>query len=330
VIGAARVAAAAGFARAIGFDMGGTSTDVSLIVDGEVERSFETLVAGVRVKAPMLRIHTVAAGGGSLCRFDGFRLTVGPESAGADPGPLCYGGPLAGELTVTDVNLLLGRLQPDRFPIPLDARRPAAALAELEGRLAAAGHDLAGDALAAGFLAVANASMAEAIRQVSVARGVDPRDFVLVGFGGAGGQHVCGVARGLGIRTILLHPLAGLLSALGIGLADASCDRQRDAGRVPLPADGAAPTAVRGILAEIEADARAVLAAEGFATASIRVERSLDLRYSGTDAALCVSEPPDADFARAFTAEHAARFGYTRAGRAIEVMTARVRALAQT
>ncbi len=334
VVGAARVAGAAGFERAIGFDMGGTSTDVSLIVDGEVERGFETHVAGVRVKAPMLRIHTVAAGGGSLCRFDGFRLSVGPESAGADPGPLCYGRrapdgtPSARELALTDVNLHLGRILPDRFPFPLERAPVAAALAELGTEVRAAGHALDDDAIAAGFVEIANASMAQAIQEVSVRRGVDPRDFVLVGFGGAGGQHVAAVARRLGIRTVLLHPHAGLLSAWGIGVADLTWDRQRDAGRVRLEAGGRPPAAVGKALAELEAEGRAALEAEGAEPGRVRAERGLDLRYVGTESSLAVAEPADADWAAAFAAEHRARFGYERPGRAIEIVTARVRARA--
>jgi 5-oxoprolinase (ATP-hydrolysing) len=333
VVGAARVASNAGFERAIGFDMGGTSTDVSLIRGGECERSFETTVGGVRVKAPMLRIHTIAAGGGSLCRFDGFRLTVGPESAGADPGPLCYGrrrtregSPEAG-LALTDVNLFLGRLQPDRFSFPVEREPVESALQALRARLRSAGHDLELDDVAAGFVEIANASMAEAIAKVSVERGVDPRDHALVGFGGAAGQHVCAVARELGIRTVLLHPLAGLLSAYGIGLSESTWDGQRDAGRVTLPAAGEPlPPAVLGALADLEADGRAALRAEGIAPNAIRTERWLDLRYRGSETPLAIREPADADFPRAFTAEHQARFGYTRPDRPIEIMTSRLRA----
>ncbi len=324
--GAGRVARAVGCGRAIGFDMGGTSTDVSLILAGEVERAFETRVGGVRVRAPMLRIHTVAAGGGSLCRFDGFRLTVGPESAGADPGPLCYSRASARELTLTDANLALGRVQPDRFPFPLERRRAQAALAALGGELARAGHDLAGDALAAGLVAVANASMAQAIAEVSVARGVDPRGCALVGFGGAAGQHVCALARELGIATLLLHPLAGVLSAWGIAGAELAWDGQRDAGRISLGA--VPPAAVRETWSALEREARAALAAEGAAPREVRVERLLDLRYAGSESALAVAEPASADFAAAFAAEHAARFGYTRPGRAIEIATARLSARA--
>jgi 5-oxoprolinase (ATP-hydrolysing) len=326
VVGAARVAASAGFERALGFDMGGTSTDVSFIQGGEVDRCFETTVGGVRVKAPMMRIHTVAAGGGSLCRFDGFRFVVGPESAGSDPGPLCYGRADARELAVTDVNFVLGRIQPDRFPFRLQREPVLRALDSLERDLRAAAHSYDRDRIAAGFVEVANASMAHAIAEVSVARGVDPRDCALVGFGGAAGQHVCAIARELGIRTVLLHPFAGILSAYGIGAAVVSWDGQRDAGRVALPADGAElPGNVRDALATLERAGRAALTREGMAADALRSECRLDLRYVGTETPLSVPEPADGGFTAAFTAEHAARFGYTRAGRGIEIVTARVR-----
>ncbi|MBW1685057.1 MAG: hydantoinase B/oxoprolinase family protein, partial [Deltaproteobacteria bacterium] len=326
VVGAARVAAAAGFERALGFDMGGTSCDVSLIREGDVERSFETLVGGVRVKAPMLRIHTVAAGGGSLCRFDGFRLSVGPESAGADPGPLCYGRPEARELALTDVNFQLGRVQPDRFPFALRAQPVARALAEFEAELRKAGHPLAPDEIAAGFVEVANASMAQAIAQVSVARGIDPRGCALVGFGGAAGQHVCAIARELGIRTVLLHPLAGVLSAHGIACAPLSWDGQRDAGRLPLA--GELPARVLEHFTELERAAREALESEGAAPEAIRIGRRLDLRYTGSETPLAIREPEDGDWSAAFGAEHQARFGYTRPGRGVEIVTARLRGVA--
>jgi 5-oxoprolinase (ATP-hydrolysing) len=207
VVGAARVAAVAGFDRAVGFDMGGTSTDVSMLRAGEADRCFETLVAGVRVKAPMMRVHTVAAGGGSLCRFDGMRLLVGPESAGSIPGPICYGrrdaggSPLATEPALTDCNFALGRVQPDRFPFALAGERVEEALDDLCDRLAVAGHKLDRDGVAAGFVEIANACMAQAIAEVSVSRGVDPRDCARVGVGGAAGQHGCASARDLGSRT---------------------------------------------------------------------------------------------------------------------------------
>ena len=330
VVGAARVAREAGFAGAVGFDMGGTSTDVSLVTEGEIERAFESEVAGVRVRAPMMRIHTVAAGGGSLCRFDGFRLTVGPESAGASPGPLCYGradasgSPLAKELALTDVNLALGRLQPDRFPFPI-AREPVdAALAELEGSLAASGQRLAAEEIAAGFVEVANAAMVQAIAEVSVARGVDPRGLALVGFGGAAGQHACAIARALGMETVLLHPFAGLLSAYGIGSAEHVWDGQGDAGRVPLEADGL-PAAVVDLHRELEAEGRAALLAEGAAEEGLIAEPLLDLRYAGTETALTVRAPATGGWPAAFAAAHRTRFGYVREGRPVEIVTARVR-----
>jgi 5-oxoprolinase (ATP-hydrolysing) len=334
VVGAARVAALLECAQAVGFDMGGTSTDVSLIEDGVVQRSFETEVGGVRVRAPMLRIHTVAAGGGSLCRFDGFRLTVGPESAGADPGPLCYGRAEASELALTDINLALGRVQPDRFPFPLRAEPVHAALAALARRLAAAGHALSADEIAAGFIEIANASMAQAITQVSTLRGVDPRDCALVGFGGASGQHVCAIARALGMPRVALHPLAGILSAYGIGCADASFDGQRDAGRVRMPAADDArarlPRAVLEAFAALEAEGRDALQREGACASALRVRRALDLRYAGTETALSVTAAGDgaAAWAEAFAREHGRRYGYTRSGRSIEIATTRVQVLA--
>ena len=336
VVGAARVAAAAGFDRAVGFDMGGTSTDVSLLRAGEVDRCFETLVAGVRVKAPMMRVHTVAAGGGSLCRFDGMRLLVGPESAASIPGPIAYGridargNPLAIEPTLTDCNVSLGRVQPDRFPFPLVREPVEVALDALCEKLGAAGHDFDRDGIAAGFVEIANASMAHAIAEVSVARGVDPRDCALVGFGGAAGQHVCAVARELGIRTVLLHPLAGVLSAYGIGMADISWDGQRDAGRVALVDGRELPDVVRGLLAELEREGRRVLVAEGRGAEALRVEHLLDLRYLGTETPLSVPAPADGDYAAAFAAHHRDHFGYIRPGRPIEAVTARVRVSASS
>ncbi len=334
VVAAARVAARAGYTRAIGFDMGGTSTDVSLIHAGGLERSFETEVAGVRLRTPMLRIHTVAAGGGSLCRFDGVRLTVGPESAGSDPGPICYGRTdraAAGEdraLALTDLNVLLGRVQADRFPFPLETGLIEQRLEKLREQVSRAGFDLSLDQLAAGFVEVANAHMARAIAEVSIARGVDPRDHALVGFGGAAGQHVCAIARELGIRKILLHPLAGLLSAYGIGVADIAWDGQQDAGRLRLTR-GALPATLSARLARLASDGLGALAGEGAGERVI--ERWLDLRYRGSDSALSLREPlPDApgeDWLECFAQEHQRRFGYRRPEREVEIVTARVRVL---
>jgi len=329
VLGAARAARDAGFASAIGFDMGGTSTDVSLIVGGEPDRAFETVVAGIRVRAPMLRVHTIAAGGGSLCRFDGERLSVGPESAGADPGPLCYGRPGARELTLSDANFWLGRLPAERFAFPLHRAPVARALEALRRELAAAGIARTLDEIAAGFVEIANAAMAQAIAEVSIARGVDPRELALVAFGGAAGQHACGVARKLGMRTLVLHPLAGLLSAFGIGVAPCSWDGQRDAGRALLLADGAAPPSALALLDELASDGVAALAREGVAPAALRTERTLDLCYQGAEMALPVAAPGEASWAAAFERAHRARFGYVRDGRAIEVTAARVRVTAE-
>jgi 5-oxoprolinase (ATP-hydrolysing) len=337
VLGARRVARRAGHSRAIGFDMGGTSTDVSLIAGSSLERAFESEVGGVRVKAPMLRIHTVAAGGGSLCRFDGIRLTVGPESAGSDPGPICYGRrdaddrPTARDLTVTDVNLALGRVAADRFPFDLVLAPVEAALDERVDSLARAGFDRTSEQVAAGYFEIANAGMAQAIIEVSVERGVDPRDHALVGFGGAGGQHVCAIAQRLGIREILLHPYAGLLSAYGIGLARVSWDGQRDGlGRV-LPVAGELPASISEEWATLEEGGTRALAHELGAASRLEIERSLDLGYTGTDTALSVvlsesgRDEDAADWREAFEAAHRERFGYARGERAIEIKTLRLR-----
>jgi 5-oxoprolinase (ATP-hydrolysing) len=225
IVGMARTAEQSHVHKVIGFDMGGTSTDVSHFA-GEFEREFETQVAGVRMRAPMMSIHTVAAGGGSLLQFDGARLRVGPESAGANPGPACYrrGGPLA----VTDANVLLGKIQPEHFPAlfgkaaneRLDAGVVRTKFEELAAR---AGKSA--ESLAEGFLQIAVQQMANAIKKISVARGYDVTRYTLQCFGGAGGQHACLVADALGMKSVLVHPLAGVLSAYGMGLADQSVMR---------------------------------------------------------------------------------------------------------
>ncbi len=313
IVGAARTAALAGFDRVIGFDMGGTSTDVALYA-GAFERSFETEVAGVRVRAPMMAINTVAAGGGSLLHFDGLRFRVGPDSAGADPGPAGYrrGGPL----TVTDANILVGKIQPRHFPTifgpdgdaPLDADAVRAGFAALAGEIAAATgtardpRDVAED-----FLRIAVANMAQAIKQVSVQKGHDASAFALQCFGGAGGQHACLVADELGIGTVLLHPFAGVLSAYGMGLADQTSLRER---AVELPLDGAALPALRAAADELAAEARSALAAQGVAAGAITVESTVHLRYAGTATALPVRLGPLDAMRDAFTAAHRAHFGF--------------------
>ncbi len=242
IVGMARTARNAGFTKVIGFDMGGTSTDVSHYA-GSFEREYETQVAGVRMRAPMLSIHTVAAGGGSVLHFDGSRYRVGPDSAGADPGPACYrnGGPL----TLTDANVLLGRIQPAYFPHvfgpagdqPLDAGTTTAKFTGLARQITEATGDRRGpEQAAAGFAEIAVANMANAIKKISVQRGYDVTEYVLNVFGGAGGQHACAVADALGMSKVLIHPLAGVLSAYGIGLADIVAMRER---AVEAPLDAA-------------------------------------------------------------------------------------------
>ncbi len=328
-VAVARIAEAVGEARVVGFDMGGTSTDVCRFA-GEVARTYETITAGVRIRAPQIAIHTVAAGGGSICRFDGFRLTVGPDSAGADPGPLCYGRRdaagrrAARDLTVTDVNLALGRLVGDRFPFDLDRGAVERVLAAVAAALTAAGHRLGGagvEAVAEGFRAVADATMARAIREITVARGHDCRDYTLFCFGGAGGQHACGVARALGIRRILLHPAGGVLSALGMGLAPVAWHGVADGGRIDV--EGAAPI-LRERFTALEREGRAALAGQGLDPATARVVRRLDLRYRGTETPLTVAEPADGGWLAAFEGLHSERFGHLRAGHPVEVVAVRV------
>ena len=229
VVGMAETGREAGFARLIGFDMGGTSTDVSHY-DGEFERAFETEVAGVRMRAPMMLIHTVAAGGGSVLRFDGARFRVGPDSAGANPGPKCYrrGGPLA----LTDANVMVGKLIADFFPkifgpeqnLPIDADAVHVAFAELAREI---GDGRSAEDVADGFVKIAVENMANAIKKISVQRGYDVTRYALNCFGGAGGQHACLVADALGMTKVLIHPFSSLLSAYGMGLADIRATRQQ-------------------------------------------------------------------------------------------------------
>ncbi len=324
VVGFSRVAQAAGFQQAIGFDMGGTSTDVSRF-DGRWELEYETEKSGVRVVAPMMAIETVAAGGGSICGFDGVKLIVGPDSAGADPGPACYGR--GGPLTVTDVNFLLGKIPPERFPFPLDRPAAEARLAALAEAIArTSGHRYEPLELAEGFVRVANANMAKAIGSISVAKGCDPRDYLLVPFGGAAGQHACAVARELGIRQILHHPVAGLLSAYGIGLADV--ERHQVAGVYQL-LEPASLEALASTFGQLERTAIAGVLSEGIARERIAAQRFLELRYRGVEAALTLPCPAGStaqQMAEAFAAEHRKLYGYEHQQRALEIVAARVEA----
>ena len=313
IVGMARTARNAGFSRVIGFDMGGTSTDVSHYA-GEFEREYETQVAGVRMRAPMLAIHTVAAGGGSVLHFDGSRYRVGPDSAGADPGPACYrrGGPL----TVTDANVLLGRIQPGYFPEvfgegsdqPLDAEATQVLFQNLSEQITAATGDRRGpEQVAAGFIEIAVANMANAIKKISVQRGYDVTEYVLNVFGGAGGQHACAVADALAMSKVLIHPLAGVLSAYGIGLADIIAMRER---AVEAPLTPALAAELPTIIEPLEAEARAEVEAEGVPEARIGATHRAHLRYAGTDTALIVPVASLAEMTRAFEAEYARRFAF--------------------
>jgi 5-oxoprolinase (ATP-hydrolysing) len=306
----------------IGFDMGGTSTDVSRCA-GTLERVYETRVAGVRLRTPMLSIHTIAAGGGSLCRFDGHKLTVGPESAGAQPGPLCYGQPGAREPALTDVHLVLGRLADDYFPFPLDHARALGGLGELAARVAPARASDPNNPyrVAAGLFEIAVESMAEAIRRVTIGRGHDVREHALAVFGGAGGQAACAVARKLGIKRLLLHPLAGVLSAFGMGVADETWHGERELGGAPLGSDSLVEAGQA--LAALAEQGRGALAA--VRAGALRTERLLELRYAGTESTLTLPSVDDgALLAEAFHAAHTQRFGYARPEHTIELVTARV------
>jgi 5-oxoprolinase (ATP-hydrolysing) len=313
IVGMARTARDAGFGKAIGFDMGGTSTDVSHYA-GEYEREYETQVAGVRIRAPMLSIHTVAAGGGSVLHFDGSRYRVGPDSAGADPGPACYrnGGPL----TLTDANVLLGRIQPDHFPRvfgehgdqPLDTGTTKTKFTELSRQIAEATGDTRGpEQVAAGFIEIAVANMANAIKKISVQRGYDVTEYVLNVFGGAGGQHACAVADALGMTRVLIHPLAGVLSAYGIGLADIIAMRER---AVEVPLTQATLAELSGTMNELEASARDEVSAEGVPESRITAVHRAHLRYEGTDTAVIVEVGPLKEMTAAFDEEYSRRFSF--------------------
>ncbi|MBD3675045.1 MAG: hydantoinase B/oxoprolinase family protein [Planctomycetaceae bacterium] len=321
VVGYARVAEQAGFDKAIGFDMGGTSTDVSRY-DGVYEREYETEKGGVRVVAPMLAIETVAAGGGSICQFDGVKLAVGPESSGADPGPACYGR--GGPLAVTDLNVALGRVPADQFPFPIDE---STVLKHLETMCAEIADSPLGKQyepleLAEGFLRIANENMVRAIRKISVARGYDPADHVLVSFGGAGGQHACAIARALGIPQILLHPYAGILSAYGIGLADVRRFREQSIFR---ELNSETLKDLTSTFAKLTQQASDDVIADGLPAEQISQKlESLDLRYVGAETTLNIPRPDDGDYRSAFERRHREIYGYLHDSRPLEVTAARV------
>ncbi|MFF8847227.1 hydantoinase B/oxoprolinase family protein [Streptomyces sp. NPDC015127] len=314
VVGMARTSEQAGYGRVIGFDMGGTSTDVSHYA-GEFERELGTQVAGVRMRAPMMSIHTVAAGGGSVLHFDGRRYRVGPDSAGAVPGPACYrrGGPL----TVTDANVMLGRIQPEHFPAvfgphgdqPLDAgivRERFTALAQEITR--ASGTPRSPEQVAAGFLEIAVLNMANAVKKISVQRGHDVTRYALTSFGGAGGQHACAVADALGVDTVIVPPLAGVLSAYGIGLADATAMREQS---VEAALDENAVERVRTLCDELADRTRAELRADAVTDEAITTHARVLLRYAGTDASLPVALDTAEAMQAAFESLHRTRYAFT-------------------
>ncbi len=324
IVGMARTATLGGHERVIGFDMGGTSTDVSHYA-GAFEREFETQVAGVRMRAPMMSIHTVAAGGGSILGYDGSRFRVGPESAGANPGPASYrrGGPL----TVTDANVMLGKIQPAHFPQvfgpaanePLSAQAARAGFDELAARVGRSAEDVA-----EGFIRIAVQQMANAIKKISVARGYDVTRYTLQCFGGAGGQHACLVADALGMGRVFVHPLAGVLSAYGMGLADQNVIREQAVERV------LEPQALAAITAQLDALAQAAgeeLDAQQAGRGQRQVHRRVHLRYEGSDAALVVPFGGLQDIQGAFETAYRQRFAFLMQGKRLVIEAVSVEAV---
>ncbi|AZO37567.1 5-oxoprolinase [Mesorhizobium sp. M2A.F.Ca.ET.037.01.1.1] len=325
VVGMVETAKLAGFEKVIGFDMGGTSTDVAHY-DGEYERAFDTEVAGVRIRAPMMRIHTVAAGGGSILHYEAGRFRVGPDSAGANPGPAAYrrGGPLA----VTDANVMLGKLQPDFFPAifgagqdqPLDAGAVRENFVALAAQI---GDGRSPEAVAEGFVTIAVENMANAIKKISVQRGYDVTEYLLNCFGGAGGQHACLVADALGMEAVLIHPFSGLLSAYGIGLSSVFASRQQG---LLQPLAEESRTAIEALIAALRSEVVAELGEQGIAEEALSTRPVLHVRYDGTDTALPVNFEHGSIFrARSdFGAAHRAQFGFIYDDKPIVVETVAV------
>jgi 5-oxoprolinase (ATP-hydrolysing) len=324
IVGMARTAALAGHEKVIGFDMGGTSTDVSHFA-GEFEREFETQVAGVRMRAPMMSIHTVAAGGGSILEFDGARFRVGPESAGANPGPACYRR--GGRLAVTDANVMLGKVQPRYFPKVFGPRADEAlsyeATLEKFSEMAARVGQSA-EVVAEGFVHIAVQQMANAIKKISVARGYDVTRYTLQCFGGAGGQHACLVADALGMTRVLVHPLAGVLSAYGMGLADQNVIREQ-AVEARLSDQGLVD--VRSKLAVLAEAARAELQRQQVAQGAATVHQRVHVKYEGTDTALMVPLGDVAQIEAAFERAYQQRFAFLMQGKALVVEAVSVEAI---
>src|SRR5437879_3728085 len=320
VVGAVRASLSAGFEKIIGFDMGGTSTDVSHYT-GEFERAFETQVAGVRMRAPMMSIHTVAAGGGSILHFDGSRYRVGPDSAGANPGPASYRR--NGPLTVTDANVMLGKIQPRFFPsvfgpdgrMPLDeavVRAGFSALAEEIRR--ATGDTRSPEQVAEGFIEIAVGNMAEAIKKISVQRGHDVTEYTLCCFGGAAGQHACQVADALGMTRVFIHPLAGVLSASGMGLADTTAMREQ---ALEARLEVGNLSVLDRALERLSQLAREELVSQGVAPERVCLVRRVHLRYDGTDSALSVEFGGFEDIVARFEAAYRMRYSFLMPGRGL-------------
>jgi len=333
IVGMVRASRLAGFERVIGFDMGGTSTDVSHF-SGEFERVFETQVAGVRMRAPMMSIHTVAAGGGSILHFDGSRYRVGPDSAGANPGPASYrrGGPLA----VTDCNVMLGKVQPNYFPRlfgpggdeALDAAAVRDRFDERADQIGAAtGERPTPEAVAEGFIQIAVGNMANAIKQISVQRGHDVTDYALTSFGGAGGQHACLVADALGMKTVFIHSLAGVLSAYGMGLADQTAMREQ---AVEEKLSEAALDALASRLSALGQAAREQLLKQGVEAGRIALVERVHLRYEGTDSALVVQFDDVAAMQAQFEGAYKRRYSFLMPSRALVVEAVSVEAIGQS
>ena len=333
IVGAVETSKIAGFDKIISFDMGGTSTDVSHYA-GEYERAYDTHVAGVRIRSPIMRIHTVAAGGGSILKFDGLKYRVGPESAGANPGPACYRRD--GPLTITDCNLILGRLQPKYFPRifgpngdePLDSETVNQKFEELASTIRdATGDDRSAHGVAEGFLNIAVDNMANAIKKISVQRGYDITEYTLCSFGGAGGQHACLVADALGVETVFIHPYAGVLSAYGIGLADVRTMYEE---------------AVEGILspeliqslssnyAELTDKARQDVRDQEILDSNIHVQKRIHVRYQGTDSSVSVDEADSNSVRSEFEDKHRQRFGFIMPEKDIVVEAIAVEAIGRS
>ncbi|MDH3411257.1 MAG: 5-oxoprolinase, partial [Gammaproteobacteria bacterium] len=333
IVGAVRTSEMAGFEKIIAFDMGGTSTDVSHYA-GEYERAFDTFVAGVRMRVPIMRIHTVAAGGGSILHFDGLRFRVGPDSAGANPGPACYrrGGPL----TVTDCNVLLGKINAKHFPAvfgpdasqPIDVEVVREKFEALTKKVnEASGESRTLEQVADGFLKIAVENMANAIKKISVQRGYDVTGYALCCFGGAGGQHACLVADALGMKTIFIHPYAGVLSAYGMGLADIRAMREQ---AVEAPLDDALVSGLDERYGKLEKEVGDEIRAQGIEEAHMRVVKRVHVRYEGTDSALVLSFGGRGEIAEAFESAYRDRYGFVMPDKRLLVEAVSIEAIGET